>query len=327
MPDRDGRIKQLKYWLETELGGEVPLEVVSADASARRYFRLRHGGESLIAMDAPPPEDCAAFVRIAHLLRDAGVHAPRIYAQDLEAGFLLLEDMGSHTYLDSFTRDNAWPLMADAIDALLCWQGASESGRLPVYDHALLSGELRLFPDWYLAHASDDGATPRQQAVLDQAFERLVAAALAQPRVYVHRDYMPRNLMPGTPNPGVLDFQDAVYGPVTYDIVSLFQDAFVSWPADFVEKGMRRYWEGARHAGVPVHDEYADFRRDADWMGMQRHLKVIGVFSRLAQRDGKPRYREDIPRFFSYLHASTARYPELGSLHRVLAEVVPEVRA
>ncbi len=316
----DSRARRLQAWLEGALGRRAELAPVAVDASARRYFRLPHGGGTLIAMDAPPPEDCAAFVRNAELLRAAGLHAPRVLGQDLQAGFLLLEDLGERTYLHAFTPDNAWGLLKDALSALIRWQATSRPGVLPPYDRALLARELELFPRWYLARHLGSALSPGQRGVLEDAFERLTAAALAQPRVYVHRDYMPRNLMLSEPNPGVLDFQDAVYGPVTYDVISLFRDAFVYWPVALVERGLHHYWEGARRAGVPVQASFDAFRRDADWMGLQRHLKVIGIFARIAHRDGKPGYLEDVPRFFDYMYAAATPYPEFAPLLRLLEE-------
>lgn len=321
--DSDRRIPRLRQWLGTALGHYSGFRPASADASARRYFRLDHAGDSLIAMDAPPPEDCAAFVRIAGLLHQAGVHAPRVLAQNLEEGFLLLEDLGPRTYLDVLTQDGAWPLFRDALEALLQWQAASCPDVLPPYDRALLGRELRLFPQWYLERHLGLSLSREQHAVLEEVFQRLEDAALSQPRVYVHRDFMPRNLMLSQPNPGVLDFQDAVYGPVTYDVISLFRDAFVSWPDTLVERGLRHYWEGARHAGLPVHDTFSDFRRDADWMGMQRHLKITGLFARIAHRDGKSGYLEDVPRFYRYLRHTAALYPEFAPLLSLLEDTAP----
>lgn len=320
-PEADVRLQHLQAWLEEIIGHRVDLRPASGDASTRRYFRLHDGVQSLIAMDAPPPHDCARFVRVDDLLREVGVHAPRIFAENPEGGFLLLEDLGRQTYLDALTPDNACSLFGDALQALLRWQAASQPGELPPYDEALLDRELRLFPEWYLERHLGLTLSARRKAVLEESFRRLKDAALAQPRVYVHRDYMPRNLMLSEPNPGVLDFQDAVYGPITYDVISLFRDAFVSWPEAFVERGLRRYWESARETRLPVHETFARFRRDADWMGMQRHLKIVGLFTRIALRDGKPRYLADVPRFFAYLREAAGRYPEFAELARLLREV------
>lgn len=320
-PDSDERMQYLQVWLEGITGRRADLRPVSGDASTRRYFRTHDGGQSLIVMDAPPPHDCHRFVRIAAMLRDIGVHAPRIFAENHESGFLLLEDLGGQTYLDALRADNnAWALFEDALQVLVRWQAASRPGALPPYDEALLDRELRLFPEWYLQRHLGLSLSPHSKAVLEAAFRRLKDAALAQPRVYVHRDFMPRNLMLSDPNPGVLDFQDAVYGPITYDVISLFRDAFISWPEAFVERGLHRYWTSAREAALPVHGTFAGFRRDADWMGMQRHLKIAGLFTRLTLRDGKPRYLAEVPRFLSYLRETAARYPEFDALVRLLEE-------
>ncbi|MFH1605405.1 MAG: phosphotransferase, partial [Pseudomonadota bacterium] len=271
------------------------IEPASADASFRRYFRvsLVERGESRIVMDAPPQkEDCRPFIQVADLLRRAGLNAPVLLAQDLEQGFLLLTDLGNTTYLTALMQDDACAdeLYRDAIDALITWQLASRPGVLPPYDAALLRRELDLFPDWYLARHLGHGLTPSQREVLARMFALILASNLAQPSVYVHRDYMPRNLMLAEPNPGILDFQDAVYGPVSYDVASLVRDAFISWDEERALDWVRRYWEKARRAGLPVNTDFGDFYRDLEWMGLQRHLKVLGIFARIHYRDGKPGY-------------------------------------
>lgn len=310
----------LQSWVEAQLGaGPVRLEPASSDASFRQYFRVDAGNGSRIVMDAPPPqEDCRPFVQVAGLLQAAGVHAPAILAQDLERGFLLLSDLGRQTYLDVLNAGNADTLFADAIDALIAWQAASRPGILPPYDRALLRRELRLFPDWYLERHLDYRPDAAERDVLDRVFTLLEDSALAQPQVFVHRDFMPRNLMVSDPNPGVIDFQDAVYGPVTYDPVCLFKDAFISWPPERVDAWLRDYWEQARAAGVPVQEDVAEFRRALDWMGLQRHLKVIGIFARICHRDGKPHYLTDIPRFLGYVREVAARYAEFAPLLELL---------
>lgn len=296
----------------------LPLEPASSDASFRRYFRLRHADGSAILMDAPPDqEDCRPFIRVARLLGEAGVHAPQILAQDLDQGFLLLTDLGAQTYLDVINAGNADALFADAVTALLKWQSASRPGVLPEYDEALLRRELSLFPDWYLARHLGIVLSGAELTALEEAFRLLVGQALAQPRVFVHRDYMPRNLMVSTPNPGVLDFQDAVYGPIAYDVVSLFKDAFLSWEAERVQAWAHEYWSRARTMGLPVRDEFETFFRDFEWMGLQRHLKVLGIFARICYRDGKPRYLTDTPRFLHYVRDVVERYPELDGLRRL----------
>ncbi|AIZ34491.1 aminoglycoside phosphotransferase family protein [Pseudomonas sp. K1(2024)] len=333
MPDHDVRLQQLTVWLERQLQnlfrdnawGEVPtgsLTAASSDASFRRYFRWEGGGRSLVIMDAPPPqENCAPFVAIDHLLASAQVNVPVIHAQDLERGFLLLSDLGRQTYLEVIDGDNADALFDAAIEALLALQRLPMQAPLPSYDTALLRRELALFPEWYVGHALNTAFDDAQQARWQRISQLLIDSALAQPKVLVHRDYMPRNLMLSTPNPGVLDFQDAVYGPVTYDITCLFKDAFLSWPQARVDAWLRRYWDQARAAGIPVQADFADFQRASDLMGVQRHLKVIGIFARICHRDGKPRYLADVPRFFAYLHEVIARRPELAELGELLAEL------
>ncbi|MDV9031694.1 phosphotransferase [Pseudomonas sp. RAC1] len=333
MPDHDVRLQQLTVWLERQLQnlfrdnawGEVPtgsLTAASSDASFRRYFRWEGGGRSLVVMDAPPPqENCAPFVAIDHLLSSAQVNVPVIHAQDLERGFLLLSDLGRQTYLEVIDGDNADALFDAAIEALLALQRLPMQAPLPSYDTALLRRELALFPEWYVGHALNTAFDDAQQARWQRISQLLIDSALAQPKVLVHRDYMPRNLMLSTPNPGVLDFQDAVYGPVTYDITCLFKDAFLSWPQARVDAWLRRYWDQARAAGIPVQADFADFQRASDLMGVQRHLKVIGIFARICHRDGKPRYLADVPRFFAYLHEVIARRPELAELGELLAEL------
>jgi aminoglycoside/choline kinase family phosphotransferase len=244
----------------------------------------------------------------------AGLHVPEVLAQDLARGFLLLSDLGTTTYLRALDERNADALFGDAIDALVKLQLASRPGVLPPYDAALLRRELELFPEWYLGRhlgAAPEGAVRK---LLDELFAKLIDSALAQPRVYVHRDYMPRNLMVARPNPGVLDFQDAVYGPITYDVVSLFRDAFLSWPEERVLDWTARYWQRARSAGLPADADFGAFYRDFEWMGLQRHIKVLGIFARIRYRDGKPGYLDDAPRFLAYARAVAGRYAELAGL-------------
>lgn len=314
-----GRDQALKQWVMGHLAlSSVSLTPASADASFRRYFRVSTATGSVIVMDAPPPqEDCRPFVQVAALLRAAGVHAPEVLAQDLEHGFLLLTDLGEHTYLDVLDPQNADALFGAAIDALCRWQLASRADTLPVYDRALLRRELNLFTEWYVARHLGITLSHHEQQTLDDTFRLLEDSALAQPRVFVHRDYMPRNLMLSTPNPGVLDFQDAVYGPVTYDVVSLFRDAFLSWDEARIASWCAQYHERARKAGLPVQD-YAEFIRALDWMGLQRHLKVLGIFARIRYRDGKPHYLADTPRFLNYVRVIGSRYPEFTPLLALL---------
>jgi aminoglycoside/choline kinase family phosphotransferase len=322
----DARLAALTRWLTGPLAGrEFALAPASADASFRRYFRATLAdGRSFVAMDAPPDkEDCRPFVHVARLLRAAGVHAPEVHAQDLEQGFLLLDDLGRTTYLDALTDANAPSLMHDAIDALLKWQLATRADELPPYDEALLRRELALFPEWYVGRHLGRELGAGQRAALDAVCSVLVRSALAQPAVYVHRDFMPRNLMLSDPNPGVLDFQDAVIGPISYDIVCLMRDAFISWDEERVLDWTVRYWEQARKARLPVADDFAEFWRAFEWMGLQRHLKVLGIFARLTHRDGKEKYVADTPRFLGYARSVARRYGELAPLARLLDELEP----
>jgi aminoglycoside/choline kinase family phosphotransferase len=275
-------------------------------------------------MDAPPlHEDCRRFIQVADLLRQAGLNAPTVLAQDLEQGFLLLTDLGTTTYLAALQQDDASAddLFSDATDALIAWQLASRPGVLPPYDAALLRRELDLFPDWYLARHLGLELAPEQRQVLQRMFALILASNLAQPAVYVHRDFMPRNLMLSEPNPGILDFQDAVYGPISYDVASLVRDAFISWQEERALDWVVRYWDKARRAGLPVGADFGDFYRDLEWMGLQRHLKVLGIFARIHYRDGKPGYVEDTPRFVRYVRAVAGRYNALAPLARLFDEI------
>jgi aminoglycoside/choline kinase family phosphotransferase len=319
----DTRRDALERWLKYELQQTFTLTPASEDASFRRYWRATlDDGASYVAMDAPPQkEDCRAFVRVARMLREAGVHAPDIIAQDLAQGFLLLSDLGTRTYLQELNAANANRLFADAIDALLRWQLATRAHELPPYDEALLRREMNLFPEWYVQRHLKKSLSKSQQEALENIFRLLVRSALAQPVVYVHRDYMPRNLMVSEPNPGVLDFQDAVLGPITYDMVSLLRDAFISWEAEQVLDWSVRYWERAKGAGLPVAADFGEFWRAFEWMGLQRHLKVLGIFARINYRDGKPQYLQDTPRFIDYALSVSKRYRELAPLARLLGEI------
>jgi len=320
----DVRLDALERWLAAQLPGSAfILAPASEDASFRRYFRATLGdGRSLIAMDAPPDkEDCRPFVHVAKLLREARVNAPEIHAQDLEQGFLLLSDLGRITYLAALDEHNADALMRDAIDALLRWQLATRAGELPAYDEALLRREMALFPEWYLGRHLGLALSAAQRGALEDACRLLAASALAQPAVYVHRDYMPRNLMLCEPNPGVLDFQDAVIGPISYDIASLLRDAFISWEEPRVIDWCARYWDAAKRARLPVEADFVEFYRGFEWMGLQRHLKVLGIFARLTYRDGKAKYLADTPRFMGYARAVAGRYAALAPLARLLEQL------
>ena len=314
------RLEALDAWLGRTLGGrEFTREPASADASFRRYFRVCSGDRTWIAMDAPPErEDCRPFVKVAGLMREAGVHVPEIVAQDLAQGFLLLSDLGRRTYLQAFDGTNEEALFRDATGALVDWQAASREGELPPYDEALLRRELALFPDWFVARHLGVTLDAAERESLEQVFRRILERNLAEPRVFVHRDFMPRNLMVSDPNPGVLDFQDAVHGPISYDIASLWRDAFVTWEEERVLDGTIRYWEAARKRGLPVRADFGEFWRDVEWMGLQRHLKVLGIFARIHYRDGKPGYLGDTPRFLAYVRHACARYGELRPLARLL---------
>lgn len=324
--DRDAA---LRAWLREEAGAEGRLEPLAGDASFRRYLRLHAGsGGVFVVMDAPPGrENPAAFVRVAGLLRAAEVNAPRIFAADLERGFLLLEDFGPVSYLDRLGPASAPALYRDAFAALVRMQRGVPPGAVPPYDGPKLAAELELFPEWFLGAHLGAGPLPRaERRVLDDAFAFLVDAALAQPRVFVHRDYHSRNLMVHARNPGVLDFQDAVAGPAAYDAVSLLRDVYVAWPPARVLAWVDEYAGLAREAGVlPAGPPGASgeaararFRRDFDLMGVQRHVKVAGIFARLFHRDGKAGYLEDVPLALRYLLDAAGRHPELEPFLRLL---------
>lgn len=318
----DPRAIQARQWAQDRLGLEAAdFAPASADASFRRYFRIQADGQSWILMDAPPQqEDSRPFVRIAQLMQGAGLNVPRVLHQDLQRGFLLLSDLGKQTYLNVLKPENADQLFSDAIDALIRWQCASVPGVLPEYDRALLQRELSLFPDWFVQQHLQTEFTAAQKADWRAVCDLLLDRALQQPKVFVHRDFMPRNLMRSEPNPGVLDFQDAVYGPISYDPVCLFKDAFVSWPEADVMAWRKIYTDRARKAGLPIADD-AQFAQDFDWMGVQRHLKVLGIFARIRYRDGKPHYLQDAPRFLRYVCAVAQRDAPLLPLLRLFDQL------
>lgn len=324
-------------WLNAQASahGVMPATVraASADASFRRYFRVDTANGSCIVMDAPPDkENCEPFVRIARLMLDAGLYAPRILAWDEPQGFMLLDDIGSQTMMDVINRDDPQAnhgLYMRAVDALLTLQQSSRPGVLPAYDEALLQRELSLFPDWYLTQHRLLRIDSTQREMLDKTFQTIVQRNLAAPSVYVHRDFMPRNLMmphdPTEQRLGVLDFQDAVYGPITYDIASLMRDAFLTWEEDVVLDVTIRYWERARKIGLmdfeDWHNDFGAFYRAVEWMGLQRHLKVAGIFARLTLRDGKPKYLADAPRFINYIRTTASRYSDLTPLLRLIDKI------
>lgn len=317
------RTELMQNWLQQQFpDGGWSIEPASADASFRRYFRVTANGSSHIVMDAPPQhEDCGPFLHVAQIFAAAGVHVPEIIAQNLQQGFLLLSDLGHTTYLAAIDDSNADSLYMDAIDTLIRIQLASRPDVLPVYDDALLRRELQLFPEWYAGKHARVELSSSQRDVLERTFSLIVLNNLAQTRVYVHRDYHSRNLMLSAPNPGILDFQDAVYGPITYDLASLFKDAYIRWDEERVLDWCIRYWERARKAGLPVNTDFHDFYRDFEWMGVQRHIKVLGIFARLCHRDGKDAYLKDMPLVMTYLRKACERYSGLGSLLRLLDEL------
>jgi aminoglycoside/choline kinase family phosphotransferase len=320
----DLRLVQLQQWLATLTSPAVQPESMrpaSSDASFRRYFRVDGAaGATYIAMDAPPPqEDVRPFIHVAEVFGRSGVSVPQVVAQDVERGFLLLSDLGSTTYLHQLNPDSAHQLYLDAIEALVLIQAHSQPDALPEYDRALLLRELKLFPEWYIGKHLGVTLSEAQSADLNKTFDLLLANNLAQGQVYVHRDYHSRNLMVmGKGNPGILDFQDAVYGPITYDLVSLLRDAYIQWDEEQVLDWAIRYWERARRAGLPVNPDIDAFYRDFEFMGLQRHLKVLGIFARLYHRDGKDAYLKDLPLVMEYTRRAAGRYSELKPLIRLL---------
>ena len=322
------RKQQLEAWLKINLKQAFTLTTPSVDASFRRYFRVHLSQQyldslTLIAMDAPPPqEDCTPFINVAKLLLDAGLNVPKVIAQDLQNGFLLLSDLGDDTYLSQLNQDNALKLYGDATNALIKVQLASKPNMLPPYDEVLLTREMQLFPDWYVSKHLNIRLNDEQQGWLQITFDVLNKSILAQGRVTVHRDYHSRNLMicqgVNGHNPGILDFQDAVYGPITYDLVSLLKDAYIQWDEEQIIDWAVRYWQPAKKAGLPVPDDFSEFYRDFEWMGAQRHIKVLGIFARLYHRDGKEGYLKDMPLVMHYLRKVCERYVELRPMLRLL---------
>jgi len=321
----DTRLDQLRSWLQTFADRHrldtATLAPASADASFRRYFRLAsqsEHGDTLIAVDAPPPEKCREFVQVAGLLEAASVHVPKILEADFDAGFMLVTDLGTTTYISALDEKNARPLMRAAIDALIRFQQTAREGVLPPFDEAFLRREMELMPEWFIGRHLGRDVTADERKTLDDTFTLLAQSALAQPQTFMLRDFMPRNLMVCEPNPGVLDFQDAVYGPITYDMASLVRDAFISWDEEFQLDCIAYYWERAKKAGLPVDPDFGEFYRQLEWMGLQRHIKIIGLFARIHYRDGKPRYLADLPRFIGYARKVAERYAPLWPFARLL---------
>lgn len=311
---------QLEDWLQSVLKGKnFTLSVASADASFRRYFRVHLPEETFIAMDAPPDqESCQTFVDTAKLLLSCQLNVPRVINEDIKQGFLLLSDLGDETYLSKLSNENAQALYFDATQSLIKLQLASQPDRLPNYDSNLLYREMQLFPEWYVDKHLNIKLDDAQKNVLEKTFSTLMENVLRQGHVYVHRDYHSRNLMVCDNNPGILDFQDAVYGAITYDLVSLLKDAYIAWEEEQVIDWAVRYWEPAKKAGLPVPDDFSDFYRDFEWMGVQRHIKVLGIFARLSHRDGKHGYLNDMPLVMDYLRRACYRYAELRPMFKLL---------
>lgn len=321
MANRDEMLEQWlrqtapRYGLRAEA-----LAPASSDAGFRRYFRVpSESGRSFIVMDAPPEhENTPQYLKVCALMREAGLNVPEVFEADLDAGFALISDLGNQTHLDVLNEENAAKLMDAATTALVTWQKASRPGVLPEYDRAVLERELELFPEWYVKRhrGVEWDETERKWWAMTKEF--ILKNNLREAQVFVHRDFMPRNLMVSDPMPGVIDFQDALYGPVSYDIASLLRDAFVSWGESFVLDTTIRYWEKARRAGIPVPEDFGVFYRDVEFMGVQRHLKVLGIFARINYRDGKPKYLADTPRFIDYVRKTSQRYSELSPLMHLI---------
>ncbi|KQZ40930.1 aminoglycoside phosphotransferase family protein [Duganella sp. Root1480D1] len=327
-PAADPRLAELTEWLQaTGLVDVASARPASEDASFRRYFRVdvlpQHRaahGATLVAMDAPPQrENVPAYVKVQGLLQAAGVSVPKIAAESIAQGFLLLSDLGSTTYLQALNHDSAATLYAEALSSLVKIQQASQPGVLPEFDRAFMLRELNIFPEWYIGKHLATTLSEKQQQELDKVFEAILANCLAQPQVFMHRDYHSRNLMwMDEGNPGILDFQDAVWGPITYDAASLLRDAYVSWDEELVLDWLIRYWQHARSAGLPVKKDFDDFYQDFEYMALQRHLKILGIFCRLNYRDGKPHYLGDLPTVMEYVRKTANRYRELKPLIKLL---------
>ncbi len=321
----DQRLQTLENWLRQQGVSYQDIAPASADASFRRYFRIHDGDQSFIVMDAPPEkEDIRPFIHVAGMLLEAGLHVPEILKQDIDQGFLLLSDLGDTVYLSVLNNHSVDKLYAAAMDAILLMQQHSAES-LPPYDEKLLRTELDLFPQWYLQTHLSIQLDRAQQQILQQVFDMLVENALEQPQVFVHRDYHSRNLMVNEVDParpGVIDFQDAVKGAVTYDLVSLLKDCYISWPREKVEQWVADFYQKALDSGIIKGVGLDTFIRWFDLMGLQRHIKVAGIFSRLKHRDGKTGYLKDIPRTMDYVFDVVARYPEYRPLQKLLRDIL-----
>lgn len=328
---QDLRRDAIVDWLQTLPSSRCidskSLCVASADASFRRYFRVftadGHTPKSYIVMDAPPEhEDTQPFIRVSQLLANAGLAVPNIIESASTEGFLLLDDLGDTLYLSVLNEQTAPALYFEAISAIIQMQKNIPAQSLPPYDRALLERELMLYPDWYIKHHRNKVLNAKQEQALKDTFEKIIANALSQPSAFVHRDFHSRNLMLVTNNnPGIIDFQDAVHGPLTYDLVSLLKDAYITWPEAQVLDWTIRYWEQGRAAGLPLPKAFGEFYKDFEWMGLQRHIKILGIFARLNYRDGKSRYLADMPLVFEYAIKVCRRYSELFPLRDLLLEI------
>lgn len=319
----------LKNWLASIYPNRsFELSFAAADADFRRYFRATFdNGDTIICMDAPPEkmrQSVINYLKVQALF--SCLNVPTILAQNLEQGFIVLNDFGDIQYLKAMQHDTSnqihKALLLDAIDELIILQKASQPNILPEYSHEILLQEINLFPEWFVAKELGRELNFAQRKLWQQTIDALLPEIEKQPKVYVHRDFIVRNLMLTKGRAGVLDFQDALYGPITYDLVSLLRDAFIEWDEEFVLDLTIRYWEKARAAQLPVPEQFDEFYRWFEYMGVQRHLKVAGIFARLYHRDGKDKYRPEIPRFLNYLRRTSRRYVALAPLYQLLLELV-----
>jgi N-acetylmuramate 1-kinase len=334
MLQTDARLALIQDWLSRELGLRVErVEPASVDASFRRYFRARLPGSTRIVMDAPPgKEDVRPYLKVTRLLENVGMHVPHVHEADEARGLLLLEDLGSTHYLSRLRNGgNVDALYGDALGALaeLQVRGREAAGDLPAYDRAALLREMMLMPEWFCTRHLGLALTPAESALFQRTFSFLIDEALAQPQVFVHRDYHSRNLMVVKErNPGVLDFQDAVRGPLGYDLASLLKDCYIAWPRERVERWLLEYRRGLKARGMDAGGDEREFLRWFDLIGVQRHVKVLGIFARLWYRDGKPGYLPDLPLTLDYVRDAAARYAELRDFSRFIEQrVVPGLAA